>query len=106
MIDTELSRARASLLELSRRYHTANLVGDGLVLIPSRQAVADLAARHGFATVALEPNVTDFAGMSDYRRQRRGAFISSRTLDLGGLPAWRVARAPWWLRDPRALTSV
>jgi SAM-dependent methyltransferase len=106
VIDSELSRARASLLELSRRYHTHNLVGDGLVLIPSRQAVADLAARHGFATVALEPNVTDFAGMSDYRRQRRGAFISARTLDLGGLPAWQPARTPWWLRDPRALTSV
>jgi SAM-dependent methyltransferase len=106
VIDTEVSRARGSLFEVSRRYNTRNLVGDGLVLIPSRLAVSDLAGRHDFRTVALEPNVTDYTGMSDYRRRRRCAFICSRSLDLRQLPAERPGRAPWWLRDPRALTSV
>ena len=106
VIDSEVSRARSSLFEVSRIYHTRNVVGDGLVLIPSRQALSDLAARHGFATVALELNVSDFAGMSDYRRKRRCAFIGSRTLDLDALPAEKQSRTPWWLRDPKALTEV
>jgi SAM-dependent methyltransferase len=106
VIDTEVSRARRSLFEVSRRYHTRNLVGDGLVLIPSRLAVSELADRHGFTTVALRAEIDDYLGMSDYRRRRRCAFICARTLDLRDLPADRPARTPWWLRDPRALTSV
>jgi tRNA (mo5U34)-methyltransferase len=106
VIDSEVSRARSSLFEVSRLYHARNTVGDGLVLIPSRHALADLAARHGFTTVALELDVSDFAGMSDYRRKRRCAFICSRTLDLASLPAEQQAWAPWWLRDPRALTGL
>jgi SAM-dependent methyltransferase len=106
VIDSEVSRARTSLFEVSRLYHARNAVGDGLVLIPSRQALGDLAARHGFDTVALEPNVSDYLGMSDYRRKRRCAFVCSRTLDLSGLPAEKPSRAPWWLRDPRALSGV
>jgi hypothetical protein len=106
VIDTEVSRARSSLLELSRRYHTQHLRGDGLVLIPSREAIRDLAGRHGFDTVALELQAGDFEGMSDYRRGRRRAFICSRTLGLERLPAEKRSRTPWWVRDPRALTGT
>ncbi len=106
VIDTEVSRARSSLFEVSRLYHARNVVGDGLVLIPSRQAVGELAERHGFKTVALELNVSDFTGMSDYRRKRRCAFIGSRRIELGALPAERQTRTPWWIRDPKALTEV
>lgn len=106
-IDTEVSRARSSLFEVSRLYSTRDVAGDGLVLIPSRAAVADLARRYGFDTVALALNITDFDGMDDYRRERRCAFICSRGLDLAGLPAEKRGRLlPWWLRDPRALTGV
>ncbi len=107
VIDTEVSRARSSLFELSHLYRTRDVSGDGMVLIPSRSAVADLARRHGFETVTLALNVTDFAGMDDYRRERRRAFICSRSLDLGGLPAEQATSPiPWWLRDPRALVGV
>jgi tRNA (mo5U34)-methyltransferase len=107
VIDTEVSRARSSLFEVSSLYNTRDVVGDGLVLIPSREAVADLARRCGFDTVPLSLNATDYSGMNDYRRERRCAFISSRELDLSGLPAQkRGALIPWWVRDPRALTSV
>ncbi len=106
-IDTAISRARSSLFELSQLYRTRDLGGDGVVLIPSRSAVAELARRHGFETVTLALNVTDFTGMDDYRRERRRAFICSRTLDLAGLPAEQAASPiPWWLRDPRALVGV
>jgi SAM-dependent methyltransferase len=107
VIDTAVSRARSSLFELTHLYRTGDISGDGMVLIPSRAAVVELAARHGFQTVALALNVTDFAGMDDYRRERRRAFICSRKLDLAGLPAEPAASPiPWWLRDPRALAGV
>ncbi len=106
VIDTKVSRSKESLFELSRLYSTRDIAGDGLVLIPSRQAIADLAERHGFATVALAQEVGDYAGMSDYRRERRCAFICARDLDLTGLPAEkRPTLIPWWARDPRALTG-
>jgi SAM-dependent methyltransferase len=106
VIDSDVSRARASLFEVSHLYRTRDVSGDGMVLIPSRQAVAELAARHGFETVALALDVADYAGMDDYRRERRCAFICSRGRALSALPAQARARLPWWLRDPRALIEV
>ncbi len=108
VIDTNVSRARTSLFETTRLYDARDIAGDGLVLIPSRRAVADLAARHGYVCVALAPNWSDLLGMSDYRRERRCAFICARERDeLAGLPVERRPRVvPWWLRDPRALTGV
>jgi hypothetical protein len=101
-----VSRSRASLFETSHLYSTRDAAGDGLVLVPSRQAVADLAERHGFNTVALALNATDYTGMSDYRRERRCAFICSRGPEIAGLPAeQRPNFVPWWVRDPRALTG-
>ncbi len=107
VVDTNVSRARSSLFETTQLYDSRDVVGDGLVLVPSRQAVVDLADRHGFATVALAPNWTDRLGMSDYRRERRCAFICSRGEDLSILPGERRPRLlPWWLRDPAALTGI
>ena len=106
VIDSDVSRARASLFEVSHLYRTRDVSGDGMVLVPSRQAVAELAARHGFETVALALDVADYSGMDDYRRERRCAFICSRGRKLSELPAQERARLPWWLRDPRALIEV
>jgi tRNA (mo5U34)-methyltransferase len=107
LIDTNVSRSRASVFELTHLYNTRDAIGDGLVLIPSRRAVAELAERHGFTTVALAANTTDFAGMSDYRRERRCAFVCSKSTDVSGLPEERrPSLLPWWVRDPRALTGV
>jgi tRNA (mo5U34)-methyltransferase len=106
VIDSNVSRARTSVFEVTTLYSTRDVPGDGLVLIPSRQAVADLAKRHGLETVALALEMTDPAGMSGYRRERRCAFICSRQ-SLSGLPVERRPRlVPWWARDPRALAGV
>lgn len=106
VIDSEVSRARASLFEVARLYSARDVTGDGLVLIPSRQAVVDLAARFGFDAVPLALNATDLTGMSDYRRERRCAFICSQR-PLSGLRVERRPRLiPWWVRDPRALAGV
>lgn len=107
VIDTAVSRARASLFELSSPYSTRDRVGHPVTLTPSRAAVVELADQFGFKTVALEPNITDYAGMSDYRRGRRLAFICSKSLPVDGLPAEKgPSVVPWWVRDPRALRAV
>jgi SAM-dependent methyltransferase len=107
VIECSVSRSRASLFEITQLYNARDVVGDGLALIPSRQAVVDLAAQHGFSTVALAPSFTDDAGMGDYRRERRCAFICSRGIDLDGLPVeQRPVVVPWWVRDPGALLDV
>jgi SAM-dependent methyltransferase len=107
VIDTEVSRARSSLFELARLYDARDAIGPPMVLIPSRSALGELAAQYGFEAVALALEITDYAGMSDYRRHRRLAFICSNGASLDGLPAEPPAGiVPWWLRDPRALLSV
>jgi hypothetical protein len=76
--------------------------------VPSPAAITEIAAHFGFRTLALAPRIEDFAGMSDYRRKRRLAFICSRgelpANTLPGEPARRML--PWWLRDPAALLGA
>lgn len=84
VIDTALSGARSSCFEVS---HLEGSDAHGeLVLVPTRDAVIELAARSGYDAVALARNITDYAGMDDYRRLRRLAFICSRGAPLEMLP--------------------
>jgi tRNA (mo5U34)-methyltransferase len=84
VIDTALSRASSSSFELS---HSDEPDAHGeLVLLPTRDAVVELAARSGYTTVALARNMSDYAGLEDYRRLRRLAFICSRGPSLAMLP--------------------
>jgi 2-polyprenyl-3-methyl-5-hydroxy-6-metoxy-1,4-benzoquinol methylase len=106
IIDTEVSRARSSVFELTKVYDAGESLGQPSVLIPSRMALEELAAQFGFDAVALALNVADYAGMSDYRRRRRLAFICSRTISLSSLPVQPdPSGVPWWIRDPRALLA-
>jgi tRNA (mo5U34)-methyltransferase len=106
VIDTAVSRAPRSLFEVSSLYHKNEATSHPLVLIPSRDAVAELADRFGFHTRPLAPNFTDYSNLDDYRRQRRLAFICSRGLDVSGVPsAKRPSIIPWWVRDPQALLA-
>jgi tRNA (mo5U34)-methyltransferase len=107
VIETEVSRADTSLFEVARLYDAHDTVGPPVALIPSRRALTDLAAQFGFEAVALAPEITDYTGMSEYRRHRRLAFICSNSSSLAELPAASARRiVPWWVRDPRALLSV
>jgi SAM-dependent methyltransferase len=107
VIDTEVSRARLGLFELSRMYNTNDVVEYPLLLVPSRAAVIELAAQFGFDALALALDIADYAGMSDYRRGRRLAFICSKGTPLTGLAeAQDRSAVPWWVRDPRALLSA
>lgn len=97
VIDTSLSGMRSSFFEVSRLHDKRNLVDYEIVLLPTRQAVVELVAQFGFEALALAHNITDYAGLSDYRRERRLAFICSKDTSLAGLarakapssrPAW------------------
>jgi SAM-dependent methyltransferase len=99
VIDTEISRARSSLFEVSSLYDPQSTVDHDLVLVPSRQAIFELAGEFGFTAVPLAQNITDYSGMKDYRRQRRLAFICSRQTPLDQLERERRPPIiPWWLR--------
>jgi SAM-dependent methyltransferase len=78
VIDTELARGRASSFEVVRRGDPGEEFDGALALVPTREAVIELAGELGFETVPLQRNMNDYAGLDDYRRLRRLAFICSR----------------------------
>jgi SAM-dependent methyltransferase len=99
VIDTEISRSRFSLFEVSRLYDPQSVIDHELVLIPSREAIFELAGEFGFSAVPLALNMTDYGGMTDYARGRRLAFICSSGTPLTGLATEkRPPRVPWWLK--------
>jgi SAM-dependent methyltransferase len=97
VIDTEISRARSSVFELDTFYDRDVVVDYGVVLVPSRDALIELAGEFKLETVPLAHDITDYLGMSDYRRQRRLAFICSRDMSLAALPKHRRTALPWWV---------
>ncbi len=103
VVETELSRTPDSVFAVSSSADGRKSVAHKLVLIPSREAVVDLAEEFGYKTVPLALNITDFTGLNDYRRHRRLAFICAKGLSLEMLAAEEPATAPWWLGgfDPR-----
>ncbi len=87
VIDTGLSRVPSAFFELSRLLEPRNAVGSDIVLIPTRDAVVELAGRFGYNTVALALNITDYTSMDDYRDDRRLAFICSKGGSVSTLAA-------------------
>ncbi len=102
VLDTEISRSRSSVLEVSALYDPQSVIDYPLVLIPSRQAVLELADQFGYESVALAQNMSDYAGLADYRDQRRLAFMCSRSHTLSGrVPEQRPSLLPWWVTAAR-----
>ena len=97
IVDTDISRARSSVFEVSNLGDPQSVVDFEMVLIPSRLAVIELAAQFGFSAVPRAQNMTDYTGMKDYGDQRRLAFICSRGVILEGLGAESRPLAPWWV---------
>ncbi len=104
VIDTELSRARSSFFEVSHLYDPRSAIDYPMVLLPTRDAVIELAQQFDFEAVPLEQNMTDYLGLTDYLHQRRLAFICAKSASLDALArARRPPVGPWWLAkaDPR-----
>src|SRR5436309_884184 len=87
--------------EQRRRYFFAPLVqlcGGPLAGRP----VLELADQFGYESVPLALNMSDYAGLADYRDQRRLAFLCSRSHTLSGRVAEeRPSLIPWWVTAAR-----
>jgi SAM-dependent methyltransferase len=94
LIETELARSSSSAFELSR---PRKAIDHDIALVPSRAAVIELAAAFGLGTVPLARNMTNYAGLDDYRRQQRLAFFCSSSRSLDTLAAEDEWLTPWWL---------
>jgi tRNA (mo5U34)-methyltransferase len=94
LLDTTIARFGASLFEMSRLADPRAAVEHQLVLIPTREAVRDLAEAFGYHTTSLAYNFTDYEGLDDYKRGRRLAFVCSRSPSLDGLAQAPPQSAP------------
>ena len=94
VIDTVISPSNESIFEVHRETleHWLLAVDYETVLIPSRTAVVDVAGQFGYKTVPLALNMTDMSGLPEYRRERRLAFICSKTRSLDMLESEPVHR--------------
>lgn len=80
VIDTALSGLPGAAFEVRREplEDPRNAVGSELVLWPTREAVAALAAAQGYAARALEPAFADWRECDDYRDGSRRGFLLTR----------------------------
>jgi SAM-dependent methyltransferase len=88
VVDTNVSLMPSSAFRVAHEDsldNPRNAIDYELVLVPSRQALLDLAGQFGFETVALAHNITDFTGMGDYRSKQRAAFICSKSISLAAV---------------------
>jgi len=97
VLDTGLSRAPTKLFEVDRLIEPRNAVDYDMVLVPTRQAVLELAGQFGFQTVPLALNMTDYTSMEDYRDGERLAFICSKDVPLSSLELEPRAPGNAWL---------
>jgi SAM-dependent methyltransferase len=94
LVETELARSTSSIFEMSG---TRKPVDHKIALVPSRAAIAELAGEFGLSAVPLARNMTNYAGLDDYRRQQRLAFFCSSSKPLDTLAAEDAWITPWWL---------
>jgi SAM-dependent methyltransferase len=96
LIDTTVSLIPTSVFRIAREDsldNPRNAIDHEVVLIPSRQAVLDLAGQFGFRGAVLAHNISDYTGMEDYRSKQRAAFICSKTLSLDAVERERTDTA-------------
>lgn len=97
VLDTGLSKASTKLFEVDRLIEPRNAVDYDMVLVPTRQAVLELAGQFDFQTVPLALNMTDYTSMEDYRSGERLAFICSKGVSLSTLEVEPRAPQNAWL---------
>jgi SAM-dependent methyltransferase len=108
LIDTHVSLIPRSAFRVSRETLESprNAVDYETTLIPSREAVGDLAAQFGFQCASLAQNVENWTGMQDYKEKTRAMFLCSTgridvereafsRADLAVAVAKRVAKRGW-----------
>jgi SAM-dependent methyltransferase len=97
VIETSLSPAPDSSFEVCTLEDPLWTPEERMVLVPTREAVIDLAGELGFSAVPLAHSFSDYTGLADYQRGRRLAFVCSKGEPPDGLavaPAHRQ-RSSW-----------
>lgn len=89
VLDTAVSLVPGSVFEVRHEglVDPRMAVDYGLVLVPSRQAVIEVARLFGYHCVPLALNVDDFTGMPGFRNHSRVAFMCTKSKPTGDLPA-------------------
>ena len=103
VIDTGLSRAPTKLFEVAHLLESRNKIDYGMVLVPTRRAVFELAGQFGYETTALALNIEDYTRMEDYGSGERLAFICAKGVPLGGLSSEPEPHRNAWVASGRRL---
>jgi tRNA (mo5U34)-methyltransferase len=95
VIDTAVSLAPGSVFEVRHEDldDPRNAVDRELLLIPTRQAVIDLAGHFGYKTVPLALNMNNKPSVKGFLSRHRVAFICAKTSPLDMLPREVTPRA-------------
>jgi SAM-dependent methyltransferase len=88
LIDTALSGLPGASFEV--RHEPLDdprmAVDHELVMVPTWEAVCDLAQQFGYRFAALKPNFDDYTGSDAYRDGRRRAFLCAKKTDVSRMP--------------------
>lgn len=103
LLDTGISRAPTKLFEVTRLQEPRNKVDYGLVLVPTRRAVGELARQFGYELVPLALDVADYTAMEDYRRGERLAFVCAKGVPTGTLAVEPAPHRNTWVASAQRL---
>jgi hypothetical protein len=95
LIDTTLSLLPTSAFRVEREKSLEDpraAVDYEMVLIPTRQAVVDLARQFGYDAVSLASPIDDSTGMADYEEKSRAMFICAKGTSLDGVDREKVGQ--------------
>jgi SAM-dependent methyltransferase len=94
LIDTVVSLIPTSAFRVAHETLDSprNAVDYEMTLIPSRQAVVDLAHQFGYECLALAAHVQDPTGMRDYQAKTRAMFLCTKGVSLDGIEPERMTQ--------------
>jgi len=99
LIDTVVNLIPSSAFRVHRESidNPRNAVDYETTLIPSRQAVIDLAGQFGYDAAPLAQHITDGTGMHDYLTRARAFFLCARGVSLDSVERESMAQRDLWL---------
>lgn len=83
IVDTNLASGSRAFFEIHQDQDTPRAAfGDQLVFWPTRSAVIALAEKYGYEVAVLEPRMTEWRGLGDYKDGSRRVFVCSKKSSL------------------------